>query len=142
MFNQLTPADTVKAIGATTRRIARGGGATSEFDRDQLMSTYSATRHLAVELASYEPELRRFRQGLAAQIRQAHLEDPGGERDAIADRLEEASDAPAVGSAVCDLLDRLRADHSPQANALRTGIHASLRKLADTEVDLLADALG
>ncbi len=63
MFNQLTPADTVKAIGATTQRIARGGGATSEFDRDQLMSTYSATRHLAVELSSYEPELRPVQAG-------------------------------------------------------------------------------
>jgi len=142
MFNQLTPADTVRAIGATTERIARGGGATSDFDRDQLMSTYSATRHLAVELSSYEPELRRFRHGLAAQIRASHLEDPGGERAAIADRLDDASDAPAIGSAVCDLLDRLRSDGSPQARALRTQVHASLRKLADTEVDLLADALG
>jgi hypothetical protein len=142
MFNQLTPADTVKAIGATTRRIARGGGATSEFDRDQLMSTYSATRHLAVELSSYEPELRRFRQRLAAQIREAQAEDPGGERAAIADRLEQAGDAAAVGSAVCDLLDRLRVDDSSQAKALRAQVHTSLRKLADTEVNLLADALG
>jgi hypothetical protein len=142
MFNQLTPADTVKAIGATTQRIARGGGAASEFDRDQLMSTYSATRHLAVELSSYEPELRRFREGLAAEIREADLEDPGGERAAIADRLAEASDARAVGSAVCDLLDRLRTDGSPQAKALRAEVHASLRRLADAEVNLLADALG
>lgn len=142
MFNQLTPADTVKAIGATTRRIARGGGATSEFDRDQLMSTYSASRHLAVELSSYEPELRRFRQRLATQIRDAHLEDPGGERAEIADRLDEAADASAVGSAVCDLLDRLRTDASPQAQALRSEVQVSLRELADTEVNLLADALG
>ena len=142
MFNQLTPADTVTAIGATTRLIARGGGATSEFDRDQLMSTYSATRHLAVELSSYEPELRRFRKGLAAQVRQAQLKDPGGERTAIATRLDEATDNAAVGSAVCDLLDRLRADNSPEAKALRTEVHVSLRRLADTEVNLLADALG
>jgi hypothetical protein len=142
MFNQLTPAETVKAIGTTARRIAREGGATSEFDRDQLMSTYSATRHLAVELSSYEPELRRFRRSLAAQIRESRLKDPGGERAAIADRLDEANDAPAVGSAVCDLLDRLRIDDSEQAKALRSEIYASLRKLADTEVDLLATALG
>jgi hypothetical protein len=141
MFNQLTPADTVRAIGATTQRIARGGEM-SEFDRDQLMSTYSATRHLAVELSSYEPELRRFRQGLAELVRDARLEDRGGELAATADRLDEAIDAAAVGGAVCDLLDRLRADDSPQAEALRTEVHASLRLLADTEVDLLADALG
>jgi hypothetical protein len=95
-----------------------------------------------VELSSYEPELRRFRQRLAAQIREAQAEDPGGERAAIADRLEQAGDAAAVGSAVCDLLERLRVDDSSQAKALRAEVHTSLRKLADTEVNLLADALG
>ena len=64
MFNQLTPSEVVTAIGATLRGAARGEGQASDFGRDQLMSAYSATRHLRVELVEYPPVWSAFRNEL------------------------------------------------------------------------------
>lgn len=47
VLNQLTPSETVTAIGVTVRTAARGDAQTSDFEPDQMMSAYSATRHLA-----------------------------------------------------------------------------------------------
>jgi hypothetical protein len=58
----------------------------------------------------------------------------------IAARLEEP-DPYSVGTTICELLDLIRQDGSPEAEALRSAIHESLRRLADREVDLLAHAL-
>src|SRR5436190_23574443 len=110
MFNQLTPADIVRAIGVTVRGAARGGAATSDFERDQLMSAYSATRHLAVELSSYEPVLREFATATAGRVRVADL----GLED-VADRFDRAPASGALGDAVSELLDRLRGDESAPA---------------------------
>jgi hypothetical protein len=142
MFNQLTPSEVVTAIGATVRGAARSEGQASDFDRDQLMSAYSATRHLAVELASYEPELAGFTTTVSDQIR--HADAPGLEHElaALADRIELSVDPGAVGGALCELFELLRRTPSRQAEALQSQIHVQVRSLADREVDLLADALG
>jgi hypothetical protein len=141
MFNQLTPSEVVTAIGATLRGAARGEGQASDFGRDQLMSAYSATRHLAVELVAYEPELRNFTASVSDQIRAAEV--PGLERELalLADRIGRSRDPSDIGEALCELFELLRRTPSPQARALRTSIHVKLRSLADREVDLLADAL-
>jgi hypothetical protein len=141
IFNQLTHAEIVGAIGVTARDAARGGGPASEFDRDQLMSAYSATRHLAVELSTYGPELQRFIEAVASHIHAGEACDPNGRFGEIATRLQSARDAASVGTAVCELLDRLCEDDSRQARALRSAVHTSLRELAEREVDMLADAL-
>lgn len=141
MFNQLTPTEIVVAIGATARQAARSEGPSSDFERDQLMSAYSATRHLAVELSSYGPELIRFAQTVAGAVDGARLSAGDPERDRIASELAAMTDAAAIGAAICELLDGLRQDDSPEAERLRSEIHASLRELADREVELLADAL-
>jgi hypothetical protein len=141
MFNQLTPAEVVSAIGVTARAAARTQGPTSDFERDQLMSAYSATRHLAVELSQYAPELRRFTDAVHASVRASDVTDRRDGLDEVAARLEQP-DPYTVGTTVCELLDVLRDDDSPAAQALRGEIHVSLRRLADREVDLLADALG
>jgi hypothetical protein len=142
MFNQLTPAEVVTAIGATVRSSARSEGEASAFERDQLMSAYSATRHLAVELAAFAPELHRFTQTVAGQARFAEAPAIREELNGLADRLDVATDAGTIGAAVCELFELLRRDGSPPARALRREVHVHLRSLADTEVDLLADALG
>jgi hypothetical protein len=142
MFNQLPPAEIVTAIGATLRRAARTEGAASDFDRDQLMSAFSATRHLAVELASFEPEFRRFKEAVAEQIRATNAPAIGDQLGPIADRLKAAPDGAAAGGVLCELFELLRQDGSEPARALRSQIHVHLRALADREVDLLADALG
>jgi hypothetical protein len=142
MFNQLSPAEVTTAIGATLRAAARGDAQASEFERDQLMSAYSATRHLAVELAAFEPELRSFTAQVTSQLQAGEV--PGLQRDLddLAGRLDGASGAPGVGDAICTLFELLDLAPSPAADALRSRVHVLLRALADREVDLLADALG
>jgi hypothetical protein len=142
MFNQLTPAEVVTAIGATLRAAGRGETEASAFERDQLMSAYSATRHLAVELSSYEPVFRRFADAVGARLRAGDVPDLADELGRLARQLDGAPPPAAVGETICELFDLLDRSGSPQAEALRSEIHVYLRSLADREVDLLADALG
>jgi hypothetical protein len=142
LFNQLTPAEVVTAIGATLRRAARSEGPASDFDRDQLMSAYSATRHLAVELAAYDPPLRAFTDAVVREIRTAASPRLDDELRQLAGEIEAADDPGAVGGALCELFDVLRGDSSDETQRLRSKLHLHLRSLADREVDLLADALG
>jgi hypothetical protein len=142
VFNQLTAAEVVTAIGSTLRTAARNDGETSDFGRDQLMSAYSATRHLAVELSSYEPELRAVTVAVAASVRAAEIPELRDDLAAVAARLDASPDAHALAAEISDLLQALREHGSEESNALRAEIHVHLRVLADREVDLLADALG
>jgi len=140
MFNQLTAAEVVSAIGVTLRGAARSEQAASDFERDQLMSAYSATRHLAVELDAYPAELERFTTSVAELLVSADRPDSGALGADIA-RLGETGDTPALGAVIADLLTSLRADSSEAALLLSARLRALLRRLADCEVDLLADAL-
>jgi hypothetical protein len=142
MFNQMTSSEMVTAIGVTLRTAARAEGQASAFERDQLMSAYSATRHLSAELAGYEPELRAFTAKVAGRLRSGPVPELGDERDRLATQLDGAPAAADVGATICELLERLAHAPSPEAAALRADVHHHLRALADREVDLLADALG
>jgi hypothetical protein len=142
MFNQLTPAEVVSAIGATLRRAARTESPASDFERDQLLSAYSATRHLAVELAAYEQPLRAFTESVTRELRSAESSRLGDELRRLAGAIDAAGDAGAIGAALCELFEVLRGDPSDQTQRLRAEIHVHVRSLADQEVDLLADALG
>jgi hypothetical protein len=101
MFNQLPATDAIAAIGRTARDAARAEGALSEFDRGQLLSAYSATRHLAVEVTAYEEALRRFAAavGLPGSLSRIELAERTCE-------LLEGAAAPAVRGALRELVDR------------------------------------
>ena len=60
MFNPLTPAQVVAAIGSTARGIARSDETLSDYARGQLLSAYSCSRHITVEIDRYEGEIRAF----------------------------------------------------------------------------------
>jgi hypothetical protein len=138
VFNQLTQAQVVTAIGATNRAVARSPSV-SDFDRDQLMSCYSATRHLAAELTTFGPAHLRF----SAAVYERVAEAVSAGVDAVwAERLRGTSDPAELGEVLSELLARLREDPSRDAADLRRDLHRYLRDLADQEVDLLADALG
>lgn len=144
MFNQLTAPQIVTAIGEGTRSIARGtDGELGDFERDQLMSMYSATRHLSVELTSYAPEMQRFQEALGAVI--FNCEGSPEARSAI-NRLQQAirkdGDTASVADALCDLLAVWREEASPAAIEHRLEVQVLLRTLADREVELLAEGLG
>ena len=132
MFNPLTPAHMVSAVGRAARAAARAPGGTADLTRAQLMSAYSATRHLAVEMTAYDAELRAFRNEVAASVRRGDLD---GRLSGHLAAIEEAGDAREVGTAICELLDVLRDDE------LRVRVHTLVARLVDREVDLLADGL-
>jgi hypothetical protein len=145
MFNPLSLSEMVTAIGLASRAAARQEGPLDEFDRGQLMSSYSATRHLAIELTCFAPELRRQSEAIAAAADRAARElgnDPDAEAlQALADQVQRAPDAPAVGAAVADLLALARRHDAPPWVALRGEVRRCLRALCDREVELLAEGL-
>lgn len=133
MFNPLTPSEMVAAIGLAARTTARGDGALDEFDRGQLMSAYSASRHLAIEIASFSGELSAR---CAATADAASREDSLRE---LAGRVRGARDAETAGEAIASLLERCRS--RPELSDVRASIRRELRALCDAEVTLLADGI-
>jgi hypothetical protein len=133
MFNPLTPSEMVAAIGLAARSAARADGELDDFDRGQLMSAYSATRHLAIEIASFDAELA----ARCAAIADVAAGEPSlGD---AAERVRAASDAASAGEAVAELLERCRAE--PELSAVGAAIRRELRALCDAEVGLLADGI-
>jgi hypothetical protein len=130
----------VGAIGAAAREAARSDAPLNDFQRSQLLSAYSATRHLAVELEYFPGAIAAFCSALADRIDaapQAQLQ----ELTAIASQLRVTADPQRAGEVVSALLNLLRAHPSPAAAAVRADVQSALRDLCDREVDLLADAL-
>jgi hypothetical protein len=141
MFNPLTPSEMVAAIGLAARTTARGDGELDEFDRGQLMSVYSASRHLAIEISTFGGELSTRRDAIADAVDEACAGDSGVDAGALrglASRLRASDDARAAGETIAELLDRCR---DRGLVALRGEIRTELRALCDAEVGLLADGI-
>jgi hypothetical protein len=141
LFNQLTASEVVTAIGVTLRKAARSESQASDFDRDQLMSAYSATRHLAVELAAYEPELRAFARLVSEETRRSTETRNEPELADLADGIAGSLDPGSIGDGLCEVFAVLRRSPSAESRALRARLHFHLRSLADREVELLAQGL-
>ena len=142
MFSPLTPAEVVTAVGRAARDAARSDEPASEFSRGQLMSAFSVSRHLGVEIAAFGPELRSFADTVADALRASSGAVMRGDApEATAGELAKAADAHRIGNLVATALDDLRDDPSPAATALRARLHAALRGLADREVELLAEVI-
>ncbi|MCW3011558.1 MAG: hypothetical protein JWO90_1962 [Solirubrobacterales bacterium] len=140
MLNPVTPAEVVVAIGHAARDGARSEDPGATFARGQLLSAYSATRHLATELSLFGPEVAAF----AAEVARIAREGAGDDAApllALAAVIAATEDAQRLGDPVCELLDLLRADGSPQAALVRAQVRAALARLGDREVELLADAI-
>jgi hypothetical protein len=141
MFNPLTPSEMVAALGLAARTTARGDGELDEFDRGQLMSVYSASRHLAIEISTFGGELATRRAEIADAVDEACAGDSGVDAGALrglASRLRASDDPRAAGETIAELLDRCR---DRGLVALRDEIRAQLRALCDAEVALLADGI-
>ncbi len=135
MFNPLTPAETTTAMGRAARDAARSADPADGFVRAQLLSVYSASRHLGVELSSFDPEVRAFSAGVAGAI---EISGASPDLGPLADELAETTDPRVAGELVCELLDRLREDDSAAARQLQSAVRSELVKLTDREVELLA----
>ena len=128
MFNPLTPSEMVAAIGRAGRDAARTSGPLDEFERGQLKAAYSASRHLAVELSEFPPEL----DALCERVEGA------AERAGVAVDLT-SRDPATVGRAVAELLASTRG--GDDWTDLRGELHRALRDLCNREVTLLAAGL-
>ncbi|CAB4880823.1 unannotated protein [freshwater metagenome] len=139
MWNPLTPAEVVAAMGGPTQVAARSRVELSEWERGQLFSVYSATRHLAAEIGAVEPHAAGVAAELAASLRAAP-DSIAGLRE-IAGRLEGTADPRVIAQLSCEALDILQADGSPPAQAARAALRAVLRRAVELEVGALADAI-
>jgi hypothetical protein len=141
MFNPLTPSEMVAAIGQAARITARGEGELDEFDRGQLMSVYSASRHLAIEISTFGGELSFRCRAIADAVDEACAGDSGVDAGALrglASRLRASGDARAAGETIAELLELCR---DRGLVGLRGQIRTQLRALCDAEVTLLTDGI-
>lgn len=142
MFNPLTPGQYATAIGRAARDAARAERPLDEFGRGQLMSAYSGSRHLAVELDCFAQELQAFADAAAEAIARAALAVPDDEFLRTIERaLRARPDAISVGMHLSDLLLRLRGEQTGILAELRAELRRLLRSLCDREVALLAEAI-
>lgn len=142
MWNPLTPADVVAAMGDPAQAAARSAEELTDWERGQLLSVYSATRHLAAELGGVEPHVRAVADELAAALRSAPpVLSAAAALAALAARLEATGDPRAVAGLTCEALDLLRADGSASADTVRGDVRAALKRAVELEVGILADAI-
>ena len=142
MFNPLTPAEVVAAIGSTARGIARSDETLSAYARGQLLSAYSCSRHVSVEIERYGAEIGEFAKNVSRRTREAAPELSRGDDVAlICAELERTTDARAAGDLISALMEHLRSDAAPAATELRARIQSGLRALAVREVELLAEVI-
>jgi hypothetical protein len=137
----MSPSDVVTAVGRTARDAARSEADASEFARAQLMSAYSASRHLAVELAAFRPELEWFAGAVVGELRAARGLATGAALSGLAGELESTMNAQRAGDLMSQILEALRDDGSSESANLRARLHTLLRRLSEREVELLADAI-
>lgn len=134
MFNAMSSEDVLLAVGRVLRSTADITGPLDDYQRGQLFSAYSMVRNLAAEQAGSRAALARAKQGLAAPLTAAPV-------DGIADLVPafaDVADGPALGAALCDVLERLRADDSKASRRLQATVQGTIRRLVDDEVAALA----
>jgi hypothetical protein len=131
MFNALTSTDLLVGVGRVLRMVAAAEGGLEDFQRSQVLSAFSVTRLLASEQEAAADLLASTRDDLWTAL-------DGDQRPQVArarERLEAASDGLEIGEAIGELLAAL-----PREDAVRPGVHAALREMADREVAGLARA--
>jgi len=142
MWNPLTPADVVGAMGGPAQAAGRSTQELTDWERGQLLSVYSATRHLAAELGAVEPHVPQVAGELAAALRAAPpaLEGAAALGDCAA-RLDGETDPRVLAGVACEALDLLRNAGTPEAAAVRAGVRTALKRAVELEVGALADAI-
>jgi hypothetical protein len=126
MFNSLSTAEVVLAVGRVLSDAAREEGVRDDYQRGQLLSAYSIARHLAAETTAAPELFTWFRDAVAAEL-----------DDERAAAVRAASDPTRLGELVADSLAELRATPGTEALTTRDRVRSVLRELADREVAAL-----
>jgi hypothetical protein len=136
VFNPLSAPEITIAVGRVLKQAASTEDVRDEYQRSQLLSAYSITRHLAAEQADGGALPRWFRERLAGELRSAaEAEPPLGDIEARAAAIE-TCDEGELGAHIRDLLVALR--RSQAAGALLESVHRLLREACDRELEILA----
>jgi hypothetical protein len=126
MFNAMSTAEVVVAMGRVLSDAARTEGTRDDYQRGQLLSAYSVARHLAAETTAAAELLAWFREAVAVEL-----------DDGRAAAVRATSDPDRLGELVADTLAELRLRPEPDAIVLRDRLRAVLRELTDREVAAL-----
>ncbi len=142
MWNPLSPSEVIAAMGGPVRDAARGEEPLDDWESGQLLSVYSATRHLAAEVGAVEPHIGELTGDLAAALRSSTDETELAARlSQLAELLEGVDDSRQAAEIACQALDLVRVDGSTSAEHVRAEIHVALARAVELEVRLLADAI-
>lgn len=133
----MTPEQMLLALGGVLRNMAGVEGPLDEYQRSQALSAFSVSRNYAAELASREELLAWLRDTLGPAL------DADGRPEAAAAReaLDAATDGPAAGAALGDLLEALRSEAAAE-DPLRRQVQQALAGLADRELAELGRRTG
>ena len=116
--------------------------APDEYQRSQLLSAYSITRHLAAEQAGGDEVIAWFRESLVAELEKAATDAPPlADLEARATSIGSCRDGRELGTHVRDLLVALRRSGA-EAEPLLAETHRLLRGGCDREVAALAGGPG
>jgi hypothetical protein len=139
MFNPLTPSEITLGVGQVLKQAASAEDPQDDYERSQLLSAYSITRHLAAEQAAGDTLLVWFRQRLSEELREASAADraPLADLQARAELIGGCQDGAELGSQVSQLLLALR-QSGDAAQPLIRAVHRLLRELCDREIAALA----
>jgi hypothetical protein len=139
VFNPLSASEITLGVGQVLKQAASAENPQDEYQRSQLLSAYSITRHLAAEQAAGDTVLAWFRQRLSAQLREASAAHPAplGDLSARAELIGACRDSAELGRQVSELLLALRKSGT-EARPMMQAVHRLLRELCDREVAALA----
>jgi hypothetical protein len=139
VFNPLSASEITLGVGQVLKQAASAEDPQDDYQRSQLLSAYSITRHLAAEQAAGDTLLVWFRQRLSAELRGASAANPPplANLEARAELIGACRDGAELGRQVSELLLALRQSGN-EARSLIEAVHGLLRELCDREVAALA----
>jgi hypothetical protein len=138
VFNPLSAPEITIAVGRVLKQAASAGDPRDEYQRSQLLSAYSITRHLAAEQADGDALTDWFRERLVAELRAAAADPaPLADLDARAAAIGSCRDGGEIGAPVRELLVALR-QAGTDAEPLLSATRHLLREACDREVAALA----
>jgi hypothetical protein len=139
MFNPLSAPEITLAVGRVLKEAASATDLRDDYQRAQLLSAYSITRHLAAEQAAGDELIRWFRREVAAELERASGEDRSlAELEGQAAAIGAGRDGAELGERISELLAILRRSGSPEAGRLTGRVRHLLHDLCDREVAALS----